>query len=107
VSGNGHVAASAGFGGQVKVWELQEEEKQWHEKGTITDNVKAGEIWAIALSEDGRYLAGTTYDGRVNVWDVTTLASGNSQGPEKIREYETKGSFGMSIALVRPANIVD
>ena len=107
MSGNGQVAASAGFGGQVKVWKLHQEGNQWREKGTITDNVKAGEIWAIALSEDGRYLAGTTYDGRVNVWDVSTLASGNSQGPEKIREYETKGSFGMSIALVRPANPLD
>lgn len=69
------------------------------EKGKIVDDVKAGELWAIALSQDGRYLAGTTYDGRVNVWDTNTLTSGEG-GAEKIREYETKGSFGLSVALV-------
>lgn len=69
--------------------------------------MKAGEIWAIALSEDGKYLAGTTYDGRVNVWDVATLTSGEKGGAQKIREYETKGSFGMSVALVCVANIIE
>ena len=63
------------------------------------DDVKAGEIWAIALSDDGKYLAGTTYDGRVNVWDTDTLTSDDGTAA-KIREYETKGSYGMSIDLV-------
>lgn len=58
-----------------------------------TDGNKAGEIWAIALSEDGQYLAATSFNGRINVWD--DLADG-----VKIREFETKGSFGMSIDLV-------
>jgi len=58
-----------------------------------TDGNKAGEIWAIALSENGQYLAATSFDGRINVWD--NLADG-----AKIREFETKGSFGMSIGLV-------
>ena len=58
------------------------------------DGNKPGEIWAIALSEDGQYLAATSSDGRINVWD--NLADG-----AKIREFETKGSFGMSIDLVR------
>ena len=57
------------------------------------DGNKAGEIWAIALSEDGQYLAATSFDGRINVWD--NLADG-----AKIRDFETKGSFGMSIDLV-------
>ncbi len=57
------------------------------------DGNQAGEIWAIALSADGQFLASTTYNGRINVWD--TLAN-----RQKIREYETKGSFGMSIDLV-------
>ena len=69
------------------------------------DDIKAGEIWAIALSEDGQYLAGTTYDGRVNVWDVNTLTGDEKGSAEKIREYETKGSFGMSIDLVRPRSV--
>lgn len=58
-----------------------------------SDGNKAGEIWAIALSEDGQYLASTSIDGRINVWD--NLANRN-----KIREFETKGSFGMSVDLV-------
>jgi superkiller protein 8 len=58
------------------------------------DGNKAGEIWAIALSEDGQYLASTTYDGRINVWDL-------HDGRKKIREFETKGSFGLCIDLSR------
>ncbi|MCJ1355881.1 MAG: hypothetical protein MMC33_005873 [Icmadophila ericetorum] len=83
-------AASAGFGGEVKIWAINE--GQWVEEGKIVDGNKAGEIWAIALSENGQYLASTTYDGRINVWD-------NHAGVRKIREYETKGSFGMAIDL--------
>lgn len=63
----------------------------------MADDVKGSETWAIALSEDGRYLAGTTYDGRINVWSTEALGSGEKA--QKIREFETKGSFGMSIAL--------
>ncbi len=36
----------------------------------------------------------TTYDGRINVWDLFS-------GRKKIREYETKGSFGMCIDMSR------
>lgn len=57
------------------------------------DDNKAGEVWAIALSEDGQYLASTSIDGRINVWN-------NFVNRSKIREFETKGSFGMSIDLV-------
>ncbi|RDL38042.1 uncharacterized protein BP5553_05475 [Venustampulla echinocandica] len=91
-SRNGRVAASAGFGGEVKIWHISEETSQWAEAGKIVDQNKAGEVWAIALSEDGQFLASTTYDGRINVWD---LAGG------KIREYETKGSFGLCIDISR------
>lgn len=123
VSANGKTAASAGFGGEVKVWSIDDESSQWAIKGSIsgattstspsppaksltlhvTDDSKtaqaktAGEIWAIALSEDGQFLAATTFDGRINVWDLTALSS--STPATKLREYETKGSFGMSVAL--------
>ena len=36
----------------------------------------------------------------MNVWDVNTLTGGEKGSAVKIREYETKGSFGMSIDLV-------
>lgn len=63
--------------------------------GNVSDGIKAGEVWALALSEDGQYLASTTYDGRINVWDTVATER------EKIRHYDTKGSFGMCIDLVR------
>ena len=62
----------------------------------LPDGNAAGEVWAVALSEDGQYLASTTYDGRVNVWDII------SSDRKKIRQYETKGNYGMSIDLVCP-----
>ena len=65
-----------------------------------TDDIKSGEIWAIALSEDGTYLAGTTFDGRVNVWNTNTLVDREKGAAQKTQEYETKGSFGMSVDLV-------
>lgn len=92
-SRSGKQAASAGFGGEVKIWNISET-GEWSESGKIEDNSKAEEIWAICLSEDGQFLASTTYDGRINVWDLLN-------GRKKIREYETKGSFGMCIDMSR------
>lgn len=93
-SRNGRKAASAGFGGEVKIWSISSETSEWAEEGKILDGNKAGEIWAIVLSEDGQFLASTSYDGRINVWDLLANRS-------KIREYETKGSFGMCIDMSR------
>lgn len=96
---------SAGFGGEVKVWKLinnEDKEKnageEWIEEGCITSENKAGEIWAIALSEDGQYLASTSYDGRINVWDLVAERT-------KIREFETNGSFGMCLDLSRDGRL--
>ncbi|TKA81533.1 hypothetical protein B0A49_00721 [Cryomyces minteri] len=93
-SKDGKKAASAGFGGEVKIWACSED-GMWAEEGRISsaDNIKAGELWAIALSENGQFLAATAYDGRINVWDTVP------EGRPKIREYETKRSFGMCIDL--------
>lgn len=77
----------------MKIWIISES-GEWAEEGTVVDGNKAGEIWAIALSEDGQYLASTTYDGRINVWDLVN-------GRKKIREFDTKGSFGMCIDMSR------
>ncbi|KAG9245475.1 WD repeat domain-containing protein [Calycina marina] len=95
-SPSGLFAASVGFGGEVRIWQVDTDTGEWSDAGQVTDQNKAGEIWAIALSEDGQYLASTTYDGRVNVWDLPA-----AEGGKKIREFETKGSFGLSIALSR------
>ena len=92
-SRNERVAASVGFGGEVKIW-MVSETGEWAEGGRIEDGNKAGEVWAIALSADGQFLASTTCDGRICVWDLLS-------GKKKIREYETKGSFGMCIDMSR------
>ena len=64
--------------------------------------VKAGEVWAVALTADGGFLTATTIDGRVNVWDISSGTSG-----EKVFELSTgmggrvKGSFGMCVDVSR------
>ncbi|KAH0844646.1 hypothetical protein AYO21_02029 [Fonsecaea monophora] len=82
-------AVSVGFGGEVRIWKY--EEGKWQDDGAfdVGSKKKTGEIWAVSLSSDGKFVAGTTHDGRVNVWDLVSR--------EKIREFETKGSFGMSV----------
>jgi WD40 repeat protein len=54
-------------------------------------------MWALAITQDGKYLAASAYDGRVSVWDVQ---SGSGDNWTRIREYETKGSFGMCVTVV-------
>lgn len=112
VARNGKTAASTGFGGEIKIWKLAETGSgDWEQLGEIdtsksivsasgiSKSKSAGEVWAVALSEDGTYLAATTYDGRINVWEV------NANGGKKIQEYETgsggTGSFGLSVDLSR------
>jgi WD40 repeat protein len=60
------------------------------------DQNKPGEIWAIAISADGQYLAGSSINGKINVWSLN-----KAENMPKIREYETKGSFGLCVDLVR------
>ncbi|KIW52704.1 hypothetical protein PV05_08328 [Exophiala xenobiotica] len=85
-------AVSVGFDGLVRVWKY--EEGKWEDDGEIRNDApkRAGQVWAVALSSDGQYLAGTTQDGRVNVWDL-------NNGKQKIREFETKGSFGLCVDM--------
>ncbi|GAP91033.1 putative meiotic recombination protein rec14 [Rosellinia necatrix] len=104
-SRNGQIAASVGFGGEVKIWKVSES-GEWASFGEIDATKKpehgkggAGELWAVALSEDGQYLASTTYDGRINVWDLL-----GDRGVT-LREYETSsagpGSFGLCVDMSR------
>lgn len=62
------------------------------------DVAKDASVWAIALNESGQYLATTTRDGKILVWDVL-----DKDAPKVIREYETgsanSGSFGMCVDL--------
>lgn len=86
-------AASAGFEGKVKIWS-QGEDGLWVEDGEIVDQNKPGDIWAIALSADGQYLASSSINGKINVWSLD-----KAKDFPRIREYETKGSFGLCVAL--------
>jgi WD40 repeat protein len=61
----------------------------------FADQNKPGEIWAIALSADGQYLASSSINGKINVWSLN-----KEEGMPRIREYETKGSFGLCVDLV-------
>lgn len=92
------MAATAGFGGEIKVWALNQDTGEWHSRGD-GPATKPGQAWALALSEDGSFLAATTNEGKINVWDVT------GEKPAKIQEYETgsagSGSFGMCVDLSR------
>lgn len=65
------------------------------------DNNKPGDVWAIALSADGNFLASSSINGKINVWSL------GEPGMPKIREYETKGSFGLCVDLVRLRSILE
>jgi superkiller protein 8 len=104
-SRDGTKAVSVGFGGETNIWRYGE--GMWIPEGELREEIgenenektrkksKVGETWAVAISDDGKFLAGTSYDGRIGVWDLLI------EPRRKIREYETKGSFGLCVALVR------
>lgn len=113
---DGRVAASGGFGGEVRVWELSQDsssgEETWVKRGDILPpktkkereaQNASGESWALALSENGQYLAASTHDGKVNVYDTTTFSKGPTA--ERITQYETKGSFALSVDLSPDGNM--
>ncbi|KAK3344662.1 WD40-repeat-containing domain protein [Neurospora tetraspora] len=88
-SGPGNTFVSVGFGGETKVWHRNPESDQWSLYWTLPtpENKKEkGDVWAVALSADEGYLAATTSDGRIHVWDLV--------GKEKIQSYETGASAG-------------
>ncbi|KAK2861484.1 hypothetical protein FQN49_004147 [Arthroderma sp. PD_2] len=94
-SGNGCLAASVGFGGEVKLWRYAD--GMWSED--FKDNEKIKEIWAVALSSDARHLAGATHDGRIKVWDL-------QNNSEEVWNFETRGSFGMCIDLSSDGRLI-
>ncbi|KAH6613502.1 WD40-repeat-containing domain protein [Chaetomium tenue] len=105
--GAGTVAASVGFGGEIKVWACggkpgAEDVKEWQLQWELPPSkTGGGDVWAVALSADEGYLACTTSDGRIHVWDIN--------GREKIQTYETGarggGSFAMAVDLSRDGRL--
>lgn len=96
---NGTVAASVGFGGDLKIWRSNPDSGDFSLDYEITPSeAKAKGVcdsWAIALSSDESYLACTTHDGKIHVWDLRSKSV--------VQTYETggggNGSFGLSVAL--------
>ena len=93
---------------------LKESTSKWREAGLqVLREGKAAEVWAIALSPEGRYLAGTTVDGRVSVWDLdpqegqqkeeaknANKKQENKTKAPKIRDYDSKtSSIGLSVDI--------
>lgn len=60
---------------------------------------KAGDHWAPALSADGRYLAITSHEGKITVYDTAEIDRERNTA-KVIANFETKGSFGMSVDIV-------
>lgn len=108
------MAASVGFGGEIKVWTLKSPENnssddnnmrsksEWQLEWELPPSkTSGGDVWAVALSADEGYLACTTSDGRIHVWDIAAR--------EKIQTYETGarggGSFAMAVDLTRDGRL--
>lgn len=96
---NGTVAASVGFGGDIKVWRSNPDSGDFSLDYEITPSEAktkgVADSWAVALSADENYLACTTHDGKIHVWDLRSKSV--------VQTYETggggNGSFGLSVDL--------
>ncbi|OWK39447.1 sterol desaturase family protein [Fimbriiglobus ruber] len=62
---DGHLAATGGFDGQVKLWDTQTQKE-------VRSLAHAGRVYCVAFSGDGRLLASGGNDRTVRVWDVAT-----------------------------------
>ncbi|KAI5841299.1 WD40 repeat protein [Tricharina praecox] len=113
--GSHHVAQTAGFGGEIILWDLENLEKLHQIKGQ-----KGTEgTWAVALSPTGDRLAATTCDGKINVWDNTKrkktlitspdghlIASGHENGGVYIFNNLTSKIHHSLHGLVKPVRCV-
>jgi WD40 repeat protein len=66
---------------------------------TLSSGEKAGEHWALAISPEGKFLATTTHDGRVNVYDTSKINE-EVKAAQTLAQFETKGSFGTCVDIV-------
>ncbi len=99
--GAGKIAASAGFGGEVKIWRLTDAGDWVEHWALLPTDPDGSDVWAVALSSDERYLAGTTHDGRVRIWDL--------EARTRIEEFKpgtgSVGSFALTVDLSRDGRL--
>ncbi|KAK9330533.1 WD40-repeat-containing domain protein [Lipomyces starkeyi] len=77
--------AAVGFDGEISVWSLQD----CSCRAVISDLKTA--YWAARFSADGEFLAATSLEGGITVWNAA------SEDFEKCGELATKGSSGLAI----------
>lgn len=95
--GRGSRAISVGFGGEIQIWVCRD--GTWSKDDAGPGIADSGEVWAVALSENGQFLAGVSQDGHIKVWDL------NASG-EQIQDYETKGSFGTCLDMSADGRLI-
>ncbi|EYE92560.1 SKI complex subunit WD repeat protein SKI8 [Aspergillus ruber CBS 135680] len=95
--GRGLRAVSVGFGGELQIWACRD--GTWSKNDAGSGITGSGEVWAVALSENGQFLAGVSQDGHIKVWDL------NVSG-EQIQDYETKGSFGTCLDMSADGRLI-
>ncbi|KAK1092807.1 Ski complex subunit Rec14 [Friedmanniomyces endolithicus] len=94
---DGRLAASAGFNGELRIWK-RSEYGHWSSAGReVPEEKKAGEHWALALSENRQYLACTINDGRTNIYDTRTIFAGGAA--HKFAQFKTQGSLDTSVDI--------
>lgn len=97
---------SVGFGGEAKIWRFID--GIWKQVGGMPAVKKAGELWAVALDTEGKFLVGTTYDGRVNVWELQGQLDEKSGGEQvkanSFATWETRGGYGLAVDVVSSAS---
>ncbi|BCR87010.1 SKI complex subunit WD repeat protein SKI8 [Aspergillus chevalieri] len=95
--GRGTRAISVGFGGEIQIWICRD--GTWSHDDAGPGIADFSEVWAVALSENGQFLAGVSQDGHIKVWDL------NASG-EQIQDYETQGSFGTCLDISADGRLI-